>query len=136
MKNTNTSPKPIYPIRQKLKISFLGWLVFRCVGLPMMLYFGLTNQPTLWAIMLWQAIWVIPAFGCTPFIRKAKNPYALLWISIVMLVYAGCSGFMIFWYGFSQFWLGMIAYIVDFCLLIAINVWLFIVLKRLPKMNG
>lgn len=136
MKNTDTNPKPIYPIRKKLKLCFCLWLIFRLFAIPFAMYFFLTNKPNVFSVMVWQAIWLIPAFACTPFIIKAKSPYALLWISIIMLVYAGASGFMIFLHGFAGFWAGMLAWSVDFLLLIAVNVWLFILLKRLPKMNG
>lgn len=134
--NNASNPKPIYPIRKKLKVCFFLWLIFRSVLVPLILYLSLVNKPNLLSGMLWQIFWLIPALLCTPFIVKGKNPYALLWISIVLLIYAGSSGFMIFLHGFSQFWAGALAWSIDFCLLICINSWLFMLLKRLPKMNG
>lgn len=131
-----TTPKPVYPIHKKLKFSFCIWLFFRSFFIPLVVYLSLDNKPNLLSGIIWQVFWLVPALLCTPFMLKGKNPYALLWISIAMLIYAGASGFMIFLHGFSGFWTGAVAWIVDFCLLIAINYWLFILLKRLPKMNG
>lgn len=135
MKNPS-NPRPIYPIREKLKLCFFIWLIFRSFFIPLAVYFGVDNQINLFSGMIWQIFWLIPALLCTPFMLKAKSPYALLWISIVMLVYAGASGFMVFLHGFGGFWAGMIAWLVDFYLLISVNYCLFILLKRLPKMNG
>lgn len=131
-----STAKPIYPIHKSLNISYITWLIFRSFGIALLLYFGLAEKPiSLVAIMFWQTIWLIPALCCTPFIIKGKSPYALLFVSILLLVYAGASGFMVFLHGFAGFWWGMLAWLIDFCLIMLANIFLFILLKRLPKMN-
>ncbi|ELA08592.1 hypothetical protein MOMA_08521 [Moraxella macacae 0408225] len=130
-----STTKPTHLIHRTLTISYVTWLIFRIFGIALILYASLTEKPSLIAIMFWQTIWLIPALCCTPFIRKGKSTYALLFVSILLLIYAGASGFMVFLHGFAQFWWGMIAWFIDFCLVMLANICLFILLKRLPKMN-
>ena len=89
---SNTKPlktvKPIAPIAQRLKVTWLIW------------------------------------------------PYALLISSMFTLVYLGASGVVLFTRIYGSSWAEIAVYLMDFLLLLAINVWLFILLKRLPSMNN
>lgn len=136
MKTKNTSPKPIYPIHQRLKIAWWGWLVFRLVGIAVSSHLLLASQPNIIGGIAWQGLWLIPAIICTPFIVKGKSPYALVMISMITLIYLGGSGMVMLKHGYGQVWGLMSVWLVDFILLGLINYWLFVLLKRLPKMNG
>ncbi|HBD04347.1 MAG TPA: hypothetical protein DC010_08770, partial [Psychrobacter sp.] len=84
----------------------------------------------------WQALWLLPAFILTPWIVRGRSPYALLVGSMFTLVYLGASGVVLFTRAYGSSWAEIAVYLTDFVLLLAINVWLFILLKRLPSMNN
>nr|WP_315042211.1 hypothetical protein [uncultured Moraxella sp.] len=134
--NANSALKPVYPIHQKLKISYITWLIFRLFGVAILSFLLLKSQPSVIGGMVWQGLWLLPAVLCTPVIVKGKSPYALLLVSMLLLVYMGGSGMVALKHGFSQVWALCAVWIVDFYLLTLVNVWLFVLLKRLPKMNG
>ena len=43
---------------------------------------------------------------------------------------------VLFTRAYGSSWAEIVVYLLDFVLLLAINVWLFILLKRLPSMNN
>ena len=141
--NKPSAPRPVYPIRQRLTIAWWLWLVYRLAGIGG-LGFCLTKadhnttntSQLLVASLLWQLLWLIPALVSTPFIIKGKNAYALLLISMLLLVYFGASAMLILKYMFSDHLMLGYLWLVDCILLALVNYWLFILLKRLPKMNG
>ncbi|MFW2177106.1 MULTISPECIES: hypothetical protein [unclassified Moraxella] len=135
-KSNNSAPKPVYPIHQRLKIVWWAWLIFRLLFVVILTYALTTTKPAIVGGIAWQGLWLIPAFIATPFIVKGKSPYALLLISMITFIYLGGSGMVALKHGFSQVWGLMAVWLVDFGLLALINYWLFILLKRLPKMNG
>ena len=51
-------------------------------------------------------------------------------------VYLGASGVVLFTRAYGSSWAEIAVYFIDFVLLFAINIWLFILLKRLPSMNN
>ncbi len=122
-------------LQSKLRMSWLVWLVYRSLGLPILLGILLTTQPDKLGGIAWQLLWLIPALIVTPWIIKGKSPYALLMSSMLTLVYLGASGVTLFsrFYdsGSSVIWV----YGIDLLLILIINVWLFKLLKRLPSMN-
>lgn len=132
----DTSPKPIYPIHQRLKGAWCTWLGFRLLAVPVLTHFLATTHPAIIGGIAWQGVWLLPALLSTPFIFKGKSPYALLLISMVSFVYLGGSGMVALKYGYGSMWGLMAVWLVDFMLIALINYWLFILLKRLPKMNG
>lgn len=136
MRIQSTELKPIYPIHQRLKSVWWLWLAFRWFGVPILANQLAVNHPAIVGGMLWHGLWLIPAFIATPYILKGKSPYALLLIIMLTFIYLGGSGMAVVKYGFGQAWGLMAVWLVDFALLGAINAWLFILLKRLPKMNG
>lgn len=136
MNNQQTSLKPVYPIHQKLKKVWWGWLIFRFFGVAVLSFLLLSVKPSIIGGIAWQGFWLLPMLICTPYIIKGKSPYALLMISILALVYMGGSGMLVIKYAFSQTWQLVLIWFIDFILISLINVWLFILLKRLPKMNG
>lgn len=132
----DTSLKPIYPIHQRLKWAWGAWLGFRLLAVPVLTHFLATTHPAITGGIAWQGLWLLPALLATPFIVKGKSPYALLLISMVSFVYLGGSGMVALKYGYGSMWGLMAVWLVDFMLIALINYWLFILLKRLPKMNG
>ncbi|KRG36249.1 hypothetical protein [Psychrobacter sp. P11G3] len=128
--------KPIAPIAQRLKVTWLIWLVYRLLGLPIFISIFNPSSPDIVGGIAWQALWLVPALILTPWILRGRSPYALLISSMFTLVYLGASGVVLFTRIYGSSWAEIAVYLVDFLLLLAINVWLFILLKRLPSMNN
>ena len=137
---SNTKPlktvKPIAPIAQRLKVTWLIWLVYRLLGLPIFISIFNPSSPDIVGGIAWQALWLVPALILTPWILRGRSPYALLISSMFTLVYLGASGVVLFSRIYGSSWAEIAVYSTDFLLLLAINVWLFILLKRLPSMNN
>lgn len=138
--HSNTKPpktvKPIAPIAQRLKVTWLIWLVYRLLGLPIFISIFNPSSPDIVGGIAWQALWLVPALILTPWILRGRSPYALLISSMFTLVYLGASGVVLFTRIYGSSWAEIAVYLTDFLLLLAINVWLFILLKRLPSMNN
>lgn len=134
--NTNEAGKPIASMQQRLLLTWIVWLGYRLLGLP--IFINLFNQthPDIIGGIAWQGLWLIPAFILTPWIIKGRSPYALLVGSMLTLVYLGASGVVLFTRVYGSSWTEIIVYIFDFALLLMINIWLFMLLKRLPSMNN
>lgn len=128
--------KPIAPIRQRLMLTWLIWLVYRLLALPVSISLFNPSSPDIVGGIVWQALWLVPAFILTPWVMGGRSPYALLVGSMFTLVYLGASGVVLFTRAYGSSWAEIGVYLVDFVLLFAINVWLFILLKRLPSMNN
>ena len=128
--------KPIAPIRQRLLMTWLAWLVYRLIGLPIFISVFNPSSPDIVGGVAWQALWLVPAFILTPWIVRGRSPYALLIASMFTLVYLGASGVVLFTRAYGSSWAEIGVYLIDFLLLLGINIWLFILLKRLPSMNN
>ena len=128
--------KLITPIRHRLIVTWLVWLSFRLLALPILINVFNASSPDIVGGIAWQALWLVPAFILTPSILRGRSPYALLIDSMFTLVYLGASGVILFTRAYGSSWAEIIIYFIDFALLLAINVWLFILLKRLPSMNN
>ena len=128
--------KPITPIRQRLIATWLLWLSFRLFALPILISVFNPSRPDIIGGIAWQALWLVPAFVLTPSILRGRSPYALLIDSMFTLVYLGASGVILFTRAYGSSWAEIAIYFIDFALLLAINVWLFVLLKRLPSMNN
>ena len=133
---TLKATKPIAPIAKRLTITWLIWLVYRMIGLPVFISVFNPSSPDIIGGIAWQALWLVPAFILTPWILRGRSPYALLIGSMFTLVYLGASGVVLFTRIYGSSWSEIAVYLTDFVLLFAINVWLFILLKRLPSMNN
>lgn len=134
--NAVKAQKPITPIRQRLMVTWLVWLVFRLLALPILISVFNPSNPDIIGGIAWQALWLVPAFVLTPSILRGRSPYALLIDSMFTLVYLGASGVVLFTRVYGSSWTEIAVYLLDFILLFAINIWLFILLKRLPSMNN
>lgn len=134
--NTNEAGKLIASMQQRLLLTWIVWLGYRLLGLP--IFISLFNQthPDIIGGIAWQGLWLIPAFILTPWIIKGRSPYALLVGSMLTLVYLGASGVVLFTRVYGSSWVEIVVYIIDFALLLIINIWLFMLLKRLPSMNN
>lgn len=134
--NTNEAGKLIASMQQRLLLMWIIWLGYRLLGLP--IFISLFNQthPDIIGGIAWQGLWLIPAFILTPWIIKGRSPYALLVGSMLTLVYLGASGVVLFTRVYGSSWVEIVVYIIDFALLLMINIWLFMLLKRLPSMNN
>lgn len=135
-KTINKPNKPITPIRQRLTVTWLVWLTFRLLALPILINVFNVSSPDIVGGIAWQALWLVPAFILTPSILRGRSPYALLIDSMFILVYLGASGVVLFTRVYGSSWAEIAVYFIDFVLLFAINVLLFILLKRLPSMNN
>lgn len=133
---TLKATKPIAPIAKRMTITWLIWLVYRMIGLPVFISVFNPSSPDIIGGIAWQALWLVPAFILTPWILRGRSPYALLIGSMFTLVYLGASGVVLFTRIYGSSWSEIAVYLTDFVLLLAINVWLFILLKRLPSMNN
>ena len=128
--------KPIATIRQRLMVTWLVWLAFRLLALPILISVFNPSRPDIVGGIAWQALWLLPALVLTPSILRGRSPYALLIDSMFTLVYLGASGVVLFTRVYGSSWAEIMVYLLDFVLLLTINVWLFILLKRLPSMNN
>lgn len=128
--------KPIAPIRQRLMLTWLIWLGYRLIGLPILISFFNPKSPDIIGGIAWQALWLVPAFVLSPWMLRGRSPYALLIGSMFTLIYLGASGVVLFTRAYGSSWAELAVYLLDFVLLLTINVWLFILLKRLPSMNN
>lgn len=128
--------KPIAPIRQRLMFTWLVWVVYRLLGLPILISFFNSRSPDIIGGIAWQALWLVPAFILTPWMLRGRSPYALLIGSMFTLIYLGASGVVLFTRVYGSSWAEIAVYLLDFVLLLTINIWLFILLKRLPSMNN
>lgn len=128
--------KPVTPMRRRLMITWLIWLGFRLFVLPVLISLLNVNHPDMIGGMAWQALWLIPAFILTPWMVKGRSPYALIVASMFTLVYLGASGVVLFTRSYGASIGEILVYLADFLLLLFINTWLFLLLKRLPSMNN
>ena len=138
-KKPNKPAKPkklIAPIRQRLMVTWLVWVIYRLLGLPVLISVFNPMNPDVIGGVAWQALWLLPAFILTPWILRGRSPYALLVGSMLTLVYLGASGVVLFTRAYGSSGSELVVYLFDFTLLLMINVWLFILLKRLPSMNN
>ena len=130
-----TSGKPIAPPRRRLFATWLIWLIYRVLGLPVLINIFNHNHPDIVGGVVWQSLWLVPAFILTPWILRGRSPYALLVGSMFTLIYLGASGVVLFTRVYGSSWAEIGVYGLDFVLLFLVNLWLFVLLKRLPSMN-
>jgi len=131
-----TASKPIAPMHQRLIITWLIWLGYRLIALPILIHLFNPSSPDILGGIVWYGIWLIPAFILTPSIWRGRSPYALLVDSMLTLVYLGASGVVLFTRVYGGSWAEILVYLFDFSLLLMVNTWLFLLLKRLPSMNN
>ena len=96
--------KPITPIRQRLMVTWLIWLVYRLLGLPIFINVFNPSSPDVIGGIAWQALWLVPAFILTPAILRGRSPYVLLIGSMLTLVYLGASGVVLFTRVYGSSW--------------------------------
>jgi hypothetical protein len=128
--------KPIAPMRQRLVITWLVWLIYRLLGMPILISMANPTSPDIVGGIVWYGLWLIPAFILTPAIWRGRSPYVLLVGSMLTLIYLGASGVTLFIRVHGSSWAEIVIYMLDFALLLLINSWLFLLLKRLPSMNN
>jgi len=127
--------KPIAPMQKRLLLTWLVWIAYRLLVLPIFISLFNPSNPDIIGGIAWHGLWLIPAFIITPSIVRGRSPYTLLVSSMLTLVYLGASGVVLFTRVYGSSWTEILVYGLDFALLLAINIWLFILLKRLPSMN-
>lgn len=112
----DTTPKPVYPIHQRLKWIWWAWLMFRLLAIAVFTSLLLPAKPNMMGGMVWQGLWLVPALLATPYIVKGKSPYALLLLSMVTFVYLGVAAWLPSSMGLVIFWGMMGVWLVDFVL--------------------
>ncbi len=128
--------KPITPMRQRLLVAWLIWLGYRLLVLPVLISVFNPSNPDIVGGIFWYGLWLLPAFILTPVIVRGRSPYLLLVGSMLTLVYLGASGVVLFTRLYGSSVAEILVYGLDFLLLLLINTWLFLLLKRLPSMNN
>lgn len=128
--------KPIAPMHKRLVITWLIWLAYRLLAMPVLINVINPSSPDIIGGIVWYGLWLIPAFILTPAILKGRSPYVLLVGSMLTLVYLGASGITLLVRLYGSSGLEILVYGIDFALLLMINTWLFLLLKRLPSMNN
>lgn len=128
--------KPIAPMHKRLVLAWLLWLGYRLIGMPIFISMVNPTSPDIIGGIVWYGLWLIPAFILTPVILRGRSPYVLLVGSMLTLVYLGASGVTLFIRVYGNNWAEILIYLFDFALLLMINTWLFLLLKRLPSMNN
>lgn len=134
MKKSNKPAKPVKPVQTALRHTWWLWLVTVLIAYPVAVW--LSTGASLWAGVGVQLLGLIPALLCTPAIWRGNSPYALMWVSMVALVYLGLAGVMsllrIYEAAPVAVWM---VQCVEAVLLLLINCQLFVLLKRLPAMH-
>lgn len=128
--------KPIAPMHRLLVMTWLLWLAYRLLVMPVLISIVNPTSPDIVGGIVWYGLWLIPAFILTPAILRGRSPYILLVGSMLTLVYLGASGVTLFIRVYGSGWAEILLYLLDFVLLLSINAWLFLLLKRLPSMNN
>ncbi|UNU72834.1 hypothetical protein LU293_06960 [Moraxella nasovis] len=129
-----STPKPIKPIRQKLWITWIVWIICRLLVLPIIV--GMPYVKVIMAGMAWQLVVLLPVLLLSGIVMRGKSPYPLIFISMLTLIYLGNAGLDMLTKIYAYAPLGVQAFfVVEFVLLLMINAWLFILLRRLPPMH-
>ncbi|MDO4250958.1 MAG: hypothetical protein Q4C68_05560 [Moraxella sp.] len=134
---TSPHPKLVYQYAQRLRWTWYAWLGFLLVIMPIVMKMGVSQAKTsVAALFVWQALKAMPALIATPYIHRANNAYALIVISLMMMVYLGVSAsqWLIHWYESAPMAL-IVGYGIESSLLLLLMVWLFILLKKMPAMH-
>lgn len=118
----------------RLKIAWIAWLVLRLALLPLVMMW-VSNVAMLGAI-LWQMMVMLPALIATPFVLKSKDSYALIVISLVIMVYwaVAASFWLIYVYERAMTWM-VIIYALETLLLTVVFACLLMGLKKMPAMH-
>ncbi len=133
-KKSDAPPKPAAPIAKQLRMVWLIWLIWAGVLYPLVL--GFSADIAVWSGIMIKIIVLLPALLATPAILKANSPYALMWISMLALVYLGAQALWLLVRVYEQA-VPIVSFMLtaEVLLLLIINVLLFMLLKRLPAMH-
>ncbi len=134
MRKSNKPTKPAKPMHQALKPTWAVWLLIAAILYPLAV--SVSTGASLWAGVAVQLLGLIPALLCTPFIWRGNSPYALIWVSMVALVYLGAAGVMALLRIYEAAPVAVsVVQCIEAVLLLLINCQLFLLLKRLPAMH-
>ncbi len=134
MRKSNKPTKPAKPMHQALKSTWAVWLLTAAILYPLAV--SVSTGASLWAGVAVQLLGLIPALLCTPFIWRGNSPYALIWVSMVALVYLGAAGVMALLRIYEAAPVAVsVVQCIKAVLLLIINCQLFLLLKRLPAMH-
>lgn len=126
--------KPAKPVHQALRLVWVLWLITVAIVYPSAV--AIFAGVSVWAGIGVQLLGLIPALLCTPSVWRGRSAYALLWVSIVAVIYLGVAWVMVLLRYYEQaptmVWMVQAT---EALLLLVINCQLFILLKRLPPMH-
>ena len=132
--NIAKSPKPILPVQKRLRTLWWLWLFYRLLAYPFLVSIGAAASVV--SGILWQVLVLLPAFLITPVMIKARSAYLLIVANIVTLIYlATVAVFLLIRIYENAPWVVWAGFGVETLLLLGVNVYLFVLLKRLPPMN-
>ncbi|VEG14006.1 hypothetical protein [Moraxella cuniculi] len=134
--NHKYDDKAIVAARRRLWWSWCLWLVVALLLYPLAVVSVVSLPLPLWLGVVAELLMVLPALLCTPAIKRGSSPYALMWVSMIMLIYLGLAGVQVLmsFYEKAPTLLWVMQFIRMLALL-AVNYCLFILLKRLPAMH-
>lgn len=126
--------KPVAPVQRALRITWMAWLITAAIIYPAAVM--VATGASLWAGIGVQILGLIPALLCTVSIHRGNSPYALMWVSMVALVYLGVAGVMSLFKIYEGAPMAVwTVQVLEMILLLMINCQLFVLLKRLPAMH-
>lgn len=134
MSNPSKTPKPTAPIHKKLCVMWGLWLLYRLFGVTAMAVFLTGAQ--IFSALAWQVLVLLPALLLTPAIIKGHSPYLLIITSLVGLIYLATSGVSLLthWYESAPL-ISLVGATIETVLLFGVNVFLMVLIKRLPPMH-
>ncbi|OAU95164.1 hypothetical protein [Moraxella catarrhalis] len=131
---TSKPAKPTEPIRRALRLTWYAWILITLIVYPLTV--SLTTGASVWAGVGVQLLALMPALIFTPWVYRGTSAYALMWASMVLLVYLGVGGVLALLRIYEQAPTAVgIIKIIEFLILLMINYQLFVLLKRLPAMH-
>lgn len=134
MQKPTQSPKPILPIQKRLRLLWVVWLLYRLLLYPLLVAYQSTANVL--SGMLWQLLVLLPAFLVTPTVLKGRIPYQLLIANMVTLIYLASTGVFLVIRLYEHAPVAIcLGFALESMLLLWINWYVFVLLKRLPPMH-
>lgn len=118
-----------------LKQLWFIWLVFRLVAMSFVIGFVVPSAQMVGAVF-WQMLTLLPALLSTPVILRANSPYALIMVSLLLMVYWAVSAtqLLINLYQKAPLFVS-VAYGFETIILMGLFFLLFLTTKKMPALH-
>lgn len=120
--------------RRYLFLAWCLWLAWRLFVMPWVMWW-LTDVGQFGIFVLWQGLLLLPMLILTPVIKRAKNAYALIVISLILMVYWAISASHLLNAVYQGQTLLVMVYGLENVLLAMIFITLFLLTKKMPAMH-